>query len=151
MAITPKRFENIIEAGGRYSGACRNSNQGISTTYLIGSQEQISGLQLLPERRGELIHLGTQHATGFHFVRHPKYTIVGMSLGILFLATARTHIEGQLRSGVTAIRPVRNHGGQAWDVSFCCGLLRLLRQRAQQSGRPLTATFAPRQETALAH
>ena len=126
-------------------------SQAIATTDVIGSQDQISGPRLSPERRGKLIHLGAQYATGFNFVRRAKYTIVGMSLGILLLATARKHIEGQLRSGATAIRPGRNHGGQAWHVSFCGGLLRLLRQRAQQSGRPLAATFAPRQETALAH
>ena len=126
-------------------------SQAIATTDVIGSQEQVSGLRLWPERRGKPIHLGTQYATGFHFVRRSKYTIVGMSLGILLLATAKTHIEGQLRSGATAIRPVRNHGGQALRVSFCSGLLRLLRQRTQQSGKPLAATFAPRQETALAH
>ena len=126
-------------------------SQAIATTDVIGSQEQVSGLRLSPERRGKLIHLGAQYPTGFHFVRRSKYTIVGMSLGILLLATARTHIEGQLRSSATAIRPVRNHGGQAWHVSFCGGLLRLLRQSAQQAGRPLSTTFTPRQETALAH
>ena len=125
-------------------------SQAITTTDTIGSQVQVSGLRLSPGRRGKLMHLGAQYATGFHFVRRSKYTIVGMSLGILLLATARTHIERQLRSGATDIRPVRNHGGQAWHV-FCSGLLRLLRQRAQQSGRPLSAAFAPRQETALAH
>ena len=126
-------------------------SQAIGTTDGIGSQEQVSGSQISPERRRKLIHLGAQYETGFHFVRPSEYTTVGMSLGIILLAIARKHIEGQLRVGATAIRPVRIHGGQAWHVSFCGGLLRLLRPRAHQSGRPYSATFAPRQETALAH